>query len=552
MRFGFREKPMLWASVFLALLTSLLDIASMSLLYPITLLVQKTPIDHLGFISKYLSPRFLEIKFLLIFFLLLVGLRLLSSLTNQAIYLKNGKSLLAVMGSRLFSKVIAELPIAEVNEKGIGHFASLAGDEAFRASTMIINLSQFLNLGCITLMYYISIIFFSMKAFIFITVFLSVCFLLMMTVFKKIHSLGRQQTMLSREAGLVFIDSLNNIKSVRCYNSEKVVTNNYFKKLSEYTDVLFWVDFYQAFLKTIPILFLIAFTVVFLQISMVKNQELDIAFVVALIAYLSRFFPSLGLCLNTLLKLISDAKSGKDIIQYLDGRYQLIVTSEGTFQFDEPIENIKLNHIDFKFGEKTILKDFNYEFTKGSVYTIFGPSGIGKSTLLDIILKFYESEFGEVIINKIPLATIKDSSIRKKIVLMEQRVTIFNDTILNNISLGADHSKEQIVAACKLAKIDGFIEALPEKYNTIVQYMGANLSGGQRQRIALARALLRNPDVLILDESLSALDTENKKQIFSELKSIFKNKILISISHDPWIIENSDVVLDFQKMQSEY
>jgi ABC-type bacteriocin/lantibiotic exporter with double-glycine peptidase domain len=212
------------------------------------------------------------------------------------------------------------------------------------------------------------------------------------------------------------------------------------------------------------------------------------------------------------------------------------------------ISEISFEKISFKYDEKNVLDAFSYRFHAGESYVIIGPSGVGKSTLLDLLLKFYPVAEGEIFVNGLPLQDVADTVIRGKIALMEQRVTIFNESILTNITLGADKSLEEVKNACRIAKIDGFIEELPGKYDSIIQYMGVNLSGGQRQRIALARAVLRRSDVLILDESLSALDVENKEAIFLDLKEIFKSKILISVSHDPWIVANSTVVLDFGSM----
>jgi ABC-type bacteriocin/lantibiotic exporter with double-glycine peptidase domain len=209
-----------------------------------------------------------------------------------------------------------------------------------------------------------------------------------------------------------------------------------------------------------------------------------------------------------------------------------------------------MNKINFSFDEKPILTDFNYNFVPGKRYGIIGPSGAGKSTLIDLMLNFFQPASGSILMNGTPLAEITLNSLRSKIVLMEQRVTIFQASIFQNITLGAKFTLEEVQEVCKLVRMDEFIESLPDKYETSIQYMGANLSGGQRQRIAMARAILRKPDVLVLDESLSALDPKTKEEIFNDLCNIFKSKVLIIIAHDDWIIRQLTHVIDFKNLET--
>lgn len=541
LRFGIAQKPILWLSIVLAFATSGLDIMCMSLLLPLSLVAQNIPMT--GFLSRHFPVEFLNAKFLLLAFLILMAMRMLVNLVNQGITIKAGKTLFAIICTKLFGQVITDLPLSDLNSKGIGFYSSLAGDESYRASATVINLSQFFNLACMTLTYFIAIAFFSFKAFLFIGIFLTACFLLMLSVFKKIHQIGIKQVEQSRISNLTFIDAMNNVKSIRCFSGEKFVLGNYSDQSFEYVKSLFKGEFYYVVLRFVPIILLLAFAAVYIKFSMGRNQGLDLAYLIVLFGYLSRFFPSLGQCLNTALKLISDSKSGKDVVRYLEAHDPHLF--ENKITSCENITSISVKSVSFAHDKKTILSDFSYQFKSRESYVLVGPSGAGKSTLLDLILKFYPTAAGEIRLNEHSIKDLSDTLIRKKITLMEQRVTIFSAPILMNITLGTKASLEQVRQACRLAKIDDFIETLPEKYNSVIQYMGANLSGGQKQRIALARAILRDPDVLILDESLSALDVDTKEAIFTDLKQLFKDKILISVSHDPWIIKNSSVVLDF-------
>lgn len=547
--FGMKEKPQLWLSAFLSLVGSVIEIVSVSLLYPLTLIAQGLePNRHskLGFILNYVGN---DGKKLMLIFLGLLLVRFILSLINQEVYIKAGKELHALISSKIFRNVITNIPISEISKNGIGHYTSIGGDESFRASMTIINLSQFFNLLCSCVVYYVALAMFSRNSLIVITIFLILCFVFMFSFLKKMQHLGELQAEQSRSSGLIFIDSLNNVKSIRCYNGEEFVTESYLKKVSDYVFVLFKVDFYQVSLKTFPLIFLILLAMAVVQFSLKTGEKLDLFFCVSLLAYLSRFFPALGQSLNILLKLISDSKSGKDVLDLMDYLGHETSSKKANLVLKE-INDIEIKKLNFSFDDKAILTDFNYKFSTGYKYGIIGPSGAGKSTLIDLMLNFFQPASGSILINSCPLEGITLNSLRSKIVLMEQRVTIFQASIFQNITLGAHFTLEEVREVCKLVRMDDFIESLPDKYETTIQYMGANLSGGQRQRIAMARAILRKPDVLVLDESLSALDPKTKEEIFNDLCNIFKDKILIIIAHDDWIIRQLNNVIDFKNLEN--
>jgi ABC-type multidrug transport system fused ATPase/permease subunit len=546
--FGVKEKPQIWVSIILSLAGSVIEIFSMTLLYPLTLIAQGQAPDRKSKLHVIVDFVGGDGKKLLMIFLFLLLIRFVINLIIQAITIKVGKDLLAKISSKIFHNVIKNISISEITKNGIGHYTSIAGDESFRASMTIINLSQFFNLFCLTLLYYVALALFSFKSFVIITIFLIFCLMLMFTFFKKIQNLGVIQAEESRSTGLMFIDSLNNVKSIRCFNGEEFVVDSYIKKITYYTGVLFRADFYQVVLKVIPLILLIVLAMIVAQTNLDGSGKLDLVFCVSILAYLSRFFPALGQCLNTLLRLISDSKSGKDVLNLIESREDLS-SSEVKRPLKE-IADIEFENIKFSFDEKIIFDGFNYKFHKGQKYGIIGPSGSGKSTLIDLLLNFFPPSDGKILINGSTLNEITLNSLRSKIVLMEQRVTIFQASIFQNITLGAKFTLEEVKEVCKLVRMDEFIDSLPDKYETTIQYMGANLSGGQRQRIAMARAILRKPDVLVLDESLSALDPKTKEEIFNDLCNIFRNKILIIIAHDDWIIKQLSQIIDFKNMEN--
>lgn len=223
---------------------------------------------------------------------------------------------------------------------------------------------------------------------------------------------------------------------------------------------------------------------------------------------------------------------------------------ENTSGNTEPtFENqIEFKNVSFRYDDNSIFKSLNQTIKANEITVIFGPSGTGKTTFLDLILRLNSATHGEIFIDGVPISTIKISQWRNMIGYVPQETYLFHDTILQNITLGNDNiSKEQVIHALKKANAWEFVNQTSEGLNFIVGERGGKLSGGQRQRLALARALVREPNVLILDEATSGLDKNNEAEIMHSLQTL-KNKLsVILISHDPDILKIADHVIHLDK-----
>lgn len=217
-------------------------------------------------------------------------------------------------------------------------------------------------------------------------------------------------------------------------------------------------------------------------------------------------------------------------------------------EFTNLKNGIIFNNVWFSYDQKDfVLKNINIIFEKGKTTAIVGPSGSGKSTLIDLIPKFYEPNEGEILFDSIDSRNILSKKIRNRVAIVTQDTILFNDTIFNNITFGFNnYSLEQVIYAAKIANAHEFIESLPDGYNTIIGDRGSCLSGGQRQRLSIARAVLKNSEILILDEATSALDTENERLVQDAISRITVGKTSIIIAHRLSTILNADkiVVLD--------
>lgn len=194
--------------------------------------------------------------------------------------------------------------------------------------------------------------------------------------------------------------------------------------------------------------------------------------------------------------------------------------------------DLKVNNLSFKYDEASVLNNVNLEVKRGQIVALVGPSGCGKSTLLKLLLRFYETNSGDILYNNISINDINTSSLLDNVTLVSQQTYLFDDTIKENIKIAKyDATDEEIIEAAKKASIHEFIESLPDKYDTKVGQLGDNLSAGEKQRIGLARAFLSNAPLILLDEPTSNVDSINEGIILKSLKDQKENKSIILVSH---------------------
>ena len=211
-------------------------------------------------------------------------------------------------------------------------------------------------------------------------------------------------------------------------------------------------------------------------------------------------------------------------------------------------DSLEFRNVSFEYNKnRKVLKNINVKINKGESIALVGESGAGKTTFVDLIPRYYDIKNGGIFIDNINVNDINVFSLRKQISIVSQDSILFNDTIYNNIKFGNNKAnKEDIKNAIKISNSYKFIDELPKKLETIVGEKGTKLSGGQKQRIAIARAILKNSDILILDEATSSLDSTTEYGIKQELDKISKDKTLIIIAHRLSTILNADRILLFK------
>lgn len=243
-------------------------------------------------------------------------------------------------------------------------------------------------------------------------------------------------------------------------------------------------------------------------------------------------------------RIQESAASGQRIFEILD--YPVEITeNENALPFSTFKNFIEVKDASFYYDKDNyILKDINLKINKSEILAIVGPSGSGKSTFADLVARFYDVTSGEILIDGINIKDIKINDFRNLIGIVPQETILFNDTVKNNIVFGLDGTTdEQLINAAKNANALEFIENLQEGFDSVVGERGLKLSGGQKQRIAIARALLRNPQILILDEATSSLDTESERIVQAAIDNLMVNRTSIVIAHRLSTIKNANKII---------
>jgi subfamily B ATP-binding cassette protein MsbA len=252
---------------------------------------------------------------------------------------------------------------------------------------------------------------------------------------------------------------------------------------------------------------------------------------------------------NGITSLQRGTASAKRIFEMIDSE-PAIKNKPNAVELKNFEQQIEFKNVSFAYDTDFVLKDINLMVKKGKTIALVGPSGGGKSTLADLVPRFYDPTSGEVLIDGMPLPDYDIESLRKQMGVVTQESILFNDTIFNNIAFGNPQmSEEAVIHAAKVANAHDFIMQTENGYQTYIGERGSKLSGGQRQRLSIARAVLKNPPILILDEATSALDSESEKLVQEALFNLMKNRTSLVIAHRLSTIQHADEILVIQHGQ---
>ena len=351
--------------------------------------------------------------------------------------------------------------------------------------------------------------------------------------------MGKVTTQSQEKAGILISylsEILKNYKIIKIYQKEKFEVNRATKFINDLKDKV--AKSAIVLIRVTPIMetltgIMIA-ALIFYSATLVGSGELDVNnFFSFLAAMMLAYQPVRSLA--TLNITFSQGFSGAYRILPLIDQEKKIYENDSQKNIIVDKANIEFKNINFSYFEENrdqVLHKINFKINGGETIALVGHSGAGKSTIMNLIPRFYDPASGDILIDDQSIYNSKLSSLRKNISLVSQEITLFDDTVRSNIAYAApDSSEEQIIEASEFSKANEFIQKLPEKYDTIIGENGVRLSGGEKQRISIARAILKNAPIILLDEATSSLDADTEHKIQQAISYLTENKTTIIIAH---------------------
>lgn len=362
----------------------------------------------------------------------------------------------------------------------------------------------------------------------------------------------RRMNEMDSQANNQAIDSLMNYETVKYFNNETLEVSQYDEKLASWEKSAIH---NQTSLSVLNIgqgiIISAGLTALMLLAGQgVVNAQLSLGDLVLINAYLLQLYMPLGF-LGFVYREIRHSLADMERMFNLLDQQREVPDSRDAVEIDVNAGEIKFVNVSFSYhADRMILKNINFTAKAGQKLAIVGPSGSGKSTIIRLLYRFYDPQVGHIEIDNQDIKTVSQNSLRKHIGVVPQDTVLFNDTIYHNIAYGKPSaSNEQVIMAAKQANLDDFINNLPDGYETIVGERGLKLSGGEKQRIAIARTLLKAPEILCFDEATSALDSHAEQRIGQEIINISANKTSLVIAHRLSTIVDAHQILVLDKGQ---
>nr|WKN37579.1 ABC transporter ATP-binding protein [Tunicatimonas sp. TK19036] len=360
----------------------------------------------------------------------------------------------------------------------------------------------------------------------------------------------QSQESLGRIVGMLD-EVLSGMRIVKAFNARHLVQKSFEKEVRHYAQTNVSMARKQELAS--PLTEFLGVSVVALILfyggNLVLNNQSSLSaseFITYIIIFSQMLNPARSIT-NALSSIQRGLASGERIFRIIDTEPEIIEKPNAqalpAFESD-----IRFDNISFAYEDEFVLKDINLTIEKGKTVALVGPSGGGKSTLADLLPRFYDPTEGTIYVDGVALDDYQLTALRQHMGIVTQESILFNDTIYNNITFGKpDATEEEVIQAAKIANAHDFIMETPQQYQTVVGERGSKLSGGQRQRLSIARAVLKNPAILILDEATSALDSESERLVQDALTHLMQNRTSLVIAHRLSTIQHADEIVVVQQ-----
>jgi len=509
--------------------------------------------DYLNYFIVDSIEKHGDFKVLMFMVAIIIGMFLLKNISNYlAMYfitfLRNG--VLKDIRNALYHKIVT-LPLAFYSEKSKGDTISRVSSDVNEVRNSFLAILEMIVREPLTILFsLITMLILSVKLTLFVLIFIPFSGFIISRIGK---SLKKGSLKVQNEQGVflsILEETMSGLRIVKAFNVEKMFANKFEasnNRFYKYSNSLLNRQNLASPLSELLGIVVIGVLLVYGGYLVFVDKTMDASFFVGYITLAYNILTPAKAIAKASYSVKRGNGAANRILEFLE-------TENSIVEIDNPIEKesfddqITIENISFKYEDDLVLKNFSLKVPKGKTVALVGQSGSGKSTIANLITRFYDVNEGEIKIDGENIKNLSKKSLRGLMGLVNQDSILFNDTVANNLKIGKENAtEEEIMEALEIANAWEFVKDLPNGIDTNIGDSGGKLSGGQKQRLSIARAVLKNPPIMILDEATSALDTESERLVQDALENMMKNRTSIVIAHRLSTIQNADAIIVMQK-----
>jgi ATP-binding cassette, subfamily B, bacterial MsbA len=467
----------------------------------------------------------------------------------EAISIRNG--VVKDIREQIFSKILKlALPFFSEERKG-DIISRITGDVTEVENSIMSSLDMFLKNPIIIFVLLAFMLVMSPSLTLFIFLILPVAGFIIGKVGKSLKKVSREGQDKMGEILTVVEETLGGLRIIKAFNAEKKMNARFYSELHDYKSIMNRLMRRRELAHPLSELLgtIVIIIIVWYGGTLILGKKGELSGT-EFMAYIAIFYQIINpaKAFTTALYSIQKGLASMDRIDKILLADVTIPEASNALTIDTLKDAIEYRKVSFAYDEKVVLNNVSLRVQKGKTIALVGQSGSGKTTFVDLLPRFYDVNDGQILIDGIDIRHLKLHGLRDLMGNVNQEAILFNDTIFNNIAFGVGNtSMPEVIAAAKVANAHDFIIETEHGYDTVIGDRGSKLSGGQRQRLSIARAILKNPPILILDEATSALDTESERLVQDALENLMKNRTSIVIAHRLSTVRNADLICVFHE-----